>query len=86
MTSHPERVVKAAELAELRRNLDVGVVRIDGEISLLTQRSEQTEHEIAEMCERVRALEHGSWPLPSITALTGIAALVLAIWQAVSSR
>ncbi|MEU5429098.1 hypothetical protein AB0H73_26385 [Streptomyces olivoreticuli] len=82
MTSHPEHAVKSAELAELRRSLDVGVVRIDGHLALLTQRGDQTEHEIAELGERVRALEHGTWPLPSIAALTGVAALALAVWQA----
>ncbi|MFC5723221.1 hypothetical protein ACFP1Z_23915 [Streptomyces gamaensis] len=82
MTIHPERDAKAAELAELRRNLDVGVVRIDGHLALLSRRSDQTEHEIAEVAQRVRALEQGRWPLPSIAALTGVAALALAVWQA----
>ncbi|MEV5141265.1 hypothetical protein AB0K61_26955, partial [Streptomyces syringium] len=74
MTSHPEHAVKSAELAELRRSLDVGVARIDGHLALLTQRSDQSEREINEMTGRVRALEHGRWPLPSLAALTGLAA------------
>ncbi|MEU5051112.1 MULTISPECIES: hypothetical protein [unclassified Streptomyces] len=83
MTTHPEHAAKAAELAELRRSLDVGVVRIDGHLALLTQRSDQTERDITEMTERVRALEHGKWPLPSLAALTGLAGLAVAVWQAV---
>ncbi|MFI9722392.1 hypothetical protein ACIHFE_22490 [Streptomyces sp. NPDC052396] len=86
MTIHPEHAAKAGELAELRRRVDVGVVRIDGHLALLTQRSDQTEREISEVTERIRALEHGRWPLPSVAALTGLAALVLAVWQATMGR
>ncbi|MFI1970976.1 hypothetical protein BLA24_29910 [Streptomyces cinnamoneus] len=82
MTIHPEHAAKAAELAELRRNLDVGVVRIDGRLALLAQRSEQAERDLCEMTERVRALEHGRWPLASLAALTGLAGLAVAVWQA----
>ncbi|MBH1936734.1 hypothetical protein I5Q34_21045 [Streptomyces sp. AV19] len=82
MTIHPEHAAKAGELAELRRRVDVGVVRIDGDLALLTQRSDRAEREIDEVADRVRALEHGKWPLPSLAALTGLAALALAVWQA----
>ncbi|GAA0476392.1 hypothetical protein ACFQ2B_26750 [Streptomyces stramineus] len=82
MTIHPEHTVKSAELAELRRSLDVGVVRTDGHLALLTQRSDQAERDICELAERVRHLEHGRWPLPSLAALTGIASLALTVWQA----
>lgn len=83
MTIHPEHTAaKAAELAELRRSLDVGVVRIDGRLALLTQHSEQAEHELEEMAGRLRALEHGRWPLASLAALTGLAGLAVAVWQA----
>lgn len=83
MTSHPEHAVRSsAELAELRRSLDVGVVRIDGHLALLTQRSDQSERDISELAGRLRILEHGRWPLPSLAALTGLAALGLTVWQA----
>ncbi|MFF4157826.1 hypothetical protein [Streptomyces sp. NPDC001678] len=87
MTIHPERTATTpAELAELRRSLDVGVVRIDGRLALLGQRSEQAERDLAEVAERLRALEHGRWPLPSLAALTGVAALALTVWQTVGGR
>ncbi|MEV5239327.1 hypothetical protein AB0K89_09440 [Streptomyces cinnamoneus] len=82
MTTHPEHAARAAELAELRRSLDVGVVRIDGHLALLTQRSDQAERDLDEVTQRVRALEHGKWPLPSLAALTGLAGLAVAVWQA----
>ncbi|MFI1800607.1 hypothetical protein ACH427_25070 [Streptomyces sp. NPDC020379] len=82
MTIHPEQAVRAAELAELRRSLDVGIVRVDGHLALLTQRSDQAERDLSEVAERVRALEHSRWPLPSLAALTGVASLAVAVWQA----
>ncbi|MBB5938894.1 hypothetical protein [Streptomyces zagrosensis] len=82
MTTGPEQAVVAAELAEIRRNLDVGVARIDGQLALLAQRSEQNDRDVTVATERVRALEHGRWPLPSLAALTGVCALAVAIWQA----
>ncbi|GAA2712676.1 MULTISPECIES: hypothetical protein [Streptomyces] len=86
MTIDPGHAARSAELAELRRSLDVGVVRIDGHLALLTQRSEQAERDLTDVTERVRALEHARWPLPSLAALTGTAALALAVWQAAAGR
>ncbi|MGI5336934.1 hypothetical protein ACQEVS_05825 [Streptomyces sp. CA-181903] len=83
MTLHPEHAAKTAELAELRRRLDVGAVRIDGRLALLTQRSDQAQREITEVEERVKALESGRWPVSSLAALTGLAGLGLAVWQVV---
>jgi hypothetical protein len=82
VTIHPEQAVRSAELAELRRSLDVGVVRIDGHLALLTQRSDQSERDITELAGRLRTLEHGRWPLPSLAALTALAALAVTVWQA----
>ncbi|MER0243773.1 hypothetical protein AAHZ94_17525 [Streptomyces sp. HSW2009] len=82
MTTEPEQAAVAAELAEIRRNVDVGVARIDGQLALLAQRSEQHDRDLTEATGRVRALEHGRWPLPSLAALTGVCALAVTIWQA----
>ncbi|GAA4666500.1 MULTISPECIES: hypothetical protein [Streptomyces] len=82
MTTEPEQAVVAAELAEIRRNLDVGVARIDGQLALLAQRSAQHDRDVTKVTERVRVLEHGRWPLPSLAALTGVGALAVAVWQA----
>ncbi|UNO39103.1 hypothetical protein [Streptomyces sp. MST-110588] len=71
------------ETVELRRCLDVRTARVDGQLALLVQRSEQNERDAGELHARVTRLEHGRWPLPSIAALTGLAALVIAVWQVV---
>ncbi|KAA6222916.1 hypothetical protein CP973_14155 [Streptomyces albofaciens JCM 4342] len=82
MTAHPEPDLVATDLAELRRCLDVRTARVDGQLALLAQRSEQTERDAGDLHARVTRLEHGRWPLPSIAALTGLAALAIAVWQA----
>lgn len=72
----------ALELAELRRALEVGLARIDGQLALLVQRSDQIDKAVEELDARVAALEKSRWPLPAISTLTGLAALGVAIWSA----
>ncbi|MDX3749631.1 hypothetical protein [Streptomyces sp. AK08-02] len=73
----------ALELAELRRALEVGLARIDGQLALIAQRSDQIDKAIEELDARVTALERTRWPLPAISTLTGLAALGIAIWSAI---
>ncbi|MET7765506.1 hypothetical protein ABZS86_25630 [Streptomyces sp. NPDC005355] len=82
MTTEPEQAALAVELAELRRSVDVGFARVDGRLALLDHRGEQSEEDVGQLAGRMRVLEHGRWPLPSIAALTGVSALALAVWQA----
>ncbi|MER8002089.1 hypothetical protein [Streptomyces sp. NPDC095613] len=74
----PESDVALA-LAELRAALEVGLARIDGQLALLVQRSDQTDKAIEELEQRVSALEKGRWPLPTVAALASVTAVVLAI-------
>lgn len=82
MTAHPEPDLVTADLAELRRLLDVRTARVDGQLALLAQRSEQNERDADELQARVTHVESTRWPLPSLAVLTGLAALVVAVWQA----
>ncbi|NEY32993.1 hypothetical protein GTU99_12455 [Streptomyces sp. PRKS01-65] len=82
MTIDPEHPVVHGELAELRRRLDVACARVEGGLALLRHRTEETAKELDELDTRVSALEHARWPLPAITALTALGALVVALWQA----
>ncbi|MFI6684492.1 hypothetical protein [Streptomyces sp. NPDC050485] len=82
MSRDPGHPTTVDELAELRRCLDVGLTRMDGQHALLAQRGEQTEHELTDLVERVAALEHLRWPLPAVTVLSAVGALSLAVWQA----
>ena len=53
----------ALALAELRNALEVGLARIDGQLALIAQRSEQTDKAVRELEERVAALVQtgGRW-------------------------
>ncbi|MEV5320580.1 hypothetical protein AB0K92_23500 [Streptomyces sp. NPDC052687] len=82
MTADPQQSVSLEELAELRRRLDVAYARVEGGLALLSHRTEETAKEVDELHTRLVHLEHARWPLPSITAVTAIGALVVAIWQA----
>ncbi|MEV5279315.1 MULTISPECIES: hypothetical protein [unclassified Streptomyces] len=82
MSTDPGHPTTVDELAELRRCLDVGLTRMDGQHALLAQRGEQTERELTALVGRVAALEHMRWPLPAITVLSALGALSLAVWQA----
>ncbi|UFQ14612.1 MULTISPECIES: hypothetical protein [Streptomyces] len=82
MTTDGERAVVPEELAELRRSLDVGLARVDGRLALLTQHDQQTAKNVEALQSRVSALEHTRWPLPTIVALATVAALAVAVWQA----
>ncbi|MFF3056369.1 hypothetical protein [Streptomyces sp. NPDC057909] len=72
----------ALELAELRRALEVGLARIDGQLALIAQRSDQIDKAVEELDVRVAALEKSRWPLPTVSALTGLTALGVAAWSA----
>ncbi|ATL26405.1 hypothetical protein [Streptomyces formicae] len=82
MTTDGEIAVVPEELAELRRSQDVGLTRVDGRLALLTQHDEQTAKNVEALETRVAALEHTRWPLPTIVALASVAALAVAVWQA----
>ncbi|CAL9391119.1 hypothetical protein [Streptomyces sp. enrichment culture] len=82
MTADPEHPVVHGELAELRRRLDVAYARVEGGLTLLTHRTEETAKELDELHSRLTTLEHARWPLPSLAAVTALGALVVAIWQA----
>ena len=81
MTADPEHPVVTGELAELRRRLDVAYARVEGDLALLTHRTEESVKELDELNTRINTLEHARWPLPAVAALTAVGALVMAIWQ-----
>ncbi|MEU6392196.1 hypothetical protein [Streptomyces sp. NPDC046939] len=83
MTTDPEYSVVPEELAELRRVFEVGLTRIDGQLTLLAHRDDQTAKDQDDLNSRISALEHTRWPLPAVAALTAVGALAIAIWQAV---
>ncbi|MET9430203.1 MULTISPECIES: hypothetical protein [unclassified Streptomyces] len=81
-TTDPEHLAAVEEFAELRRCLDVGLARIDGQLALLAQRHGQIDRDLTDLASRVSALEHTRWPLPALSVLTAVGALAVAVWQA----
>ncbi|MBT2366182.1 hypothetical protein J7E88_12900 [Streptomyces sp. ISL-10] len=75
----PEGEVALA-LAELRSALEVGLARIDGQLALLVQRSDQTDKAVDDLEERVASLERSRWPLPTIAVLASITAVALTVF------
>ncbi len=75
----PEGEVALA-LAELRSALEVGLARIDGQLALLVQRSDQTDKAVEDLETRVTSLEKGRWPLPTIAVLASITAVALTLF------
>ncbi|WP_344963575.1 hypothetical protein [Streptomyces thioluteus] len=67
-------------LAELRNALEAGLARIDGQLALLVQRNDQTDKAVEDLDRRVAALEKGRWPLPTVTVLAGVTAVVLTLF------
>ncbi|MEU5980143.1 hypothetical protein [Streptomyces sp. NPDC047315] len=65
----------------MRGTLEAGFARVDGSLALLVQRSDQTDQRLADHEARLDALEKSRWPLPSLVALTGLGALLVALWQ-----
>ncbi|MGP8302008.1 hypothetical protein ACTPOK_29630 [Streptomyces inhibens] len=70
----------ALALAELRSALEVGLARIDGQLALLVQRSDQTDKAVEDLEARVTSLEKGRWPLPTIAVLASITAVALTLF------
>lgn len=73
----------AVELERLRGTMEAGFARVDGALALVVQRGDQTDRQLADHDARLDALEKGRWPLPSVAAVTALAALGLAVYQAV---
>nr|WP_079170948.1 MULTISPECIES: hypothetical protein [unclassified Streptomyces] len=52
-----------------------------GALPLLVQRSDQTDRQLADHERRLDALERSRWPLPSLAAVTAVAALGLTLYE-----
>lgn len=76
----PEGEVALA-LAELRRIMETGFARIDGQIALLVQRTDQNDKVNADLDARVTALEKARWPLPTVAVLASVVAVILVLVQ-----
>jgi len=79
----PEQQV-ALELERLRGTVETCFARVDGQLALLVQRSDQTDHQLEDHEQRLQALERARWPLPSVAALCSVSALALSLFELLS--
>ncbi|MFJ6566416.1 hypothetical protein ACIQNU_03290 [Streptomyces sp. NPDC091292] len=97
MVTPQESTQVAVELERLRGTVATGFAEVKGSLAVLVERSdrqeqdmkqlrEDTEKDVGEVVQRVAALERARWPLPSIAALTGVAALVVAVYPQITGR
>ncbi|MFE2046799.1 hypothetical protein ACFXAZ_38970 [Streptomyces sp. NPDC059477] len=75
----PESI--AHELAELRRTVEVGFTRVDGQLALLVQRGEQTDKTLDDHEQRLDALERDRWPMRMVTGLAAVIAVGFTVYQ-----
>jgi hypothetical protein len=61
--------------------VDTGFATLNGRLDVALQRTSQTEADIDQLQQRVEALERSRWPLPSVAAVTGLAALGLTLYE-----
>ncbi|MFJ9892732.1 hypothetical protein ACIQPR_05300 [Streptomyces sp. NPDC091280] len=80
MPPTPEQSV-AVELEKLRGTMAEGFARVDGSLALLVQRGDQTDRQLTDHDQRLDALEHARWPLPSLAALVAVVGLAVSLWQ-----
>lgn len=77
----PESRDVALELERLRGSVDTGFATLNGRLDVALTRTSQTEADIDALEQRVDALERARWPLPSVAALTALAAMGLTLYQ-----
>ncbi|MDH2392305.1 hypothetical protein QCN29_26720 [Streptomyces sp. HNM0663] len=75
----------ALELERLRGAVDTGFAKLNGRLDVALQRTSQTETDIEELKQEVEALKRARWPLPSLAAVTGLAAIGLTLYE-ISAR
>ncbi|AIA03438.1 hypothetical protein ACFCXR_15300 [Streptomyces noursei] len=70
----------ALALAELRSALEVGLAKIDGQLAVLVQRSDQTERSLDDLEQRVSALERARWPVPALTVIVSVIGAAVGVY------
>lgn len=55
------------------------VLRLEGKVGVLTEQLTSSSHTLKDHENRIRSIEKARWPLPTLSVLTSVAALVIAI-------
>lgn len=76
MTNTPDPLLGVSIAA--REIYDV-VVRLTGRVDVLIAQQENANHRSDDHEQRIRALERGRWPLPTVSVVIAVGALVVSV-------
>jgi hypothetical protein len=62
------------------REIYDAIVRVSAKVDLLTLQVTEAEHDKADHENRLRSLERGRWPFPSVAVLVSLGSLAVAIF------
>lgn len=76
----------AAALATLRGDMNAGFARLEGLLTRLGDQQDRTTKDLAELEQRVSALEERRWPVASVAALSGVVSAGVAVLALVVAK
>ncbi|MCG6499475.1 hypothetical protein [Kitasatospora sp. A2-31] len=77
-------VITTSQMYEEVRRVGDGLIRLEAKLDALTTADRDVDSRLGDHESRLRRLEAGRWPLPTLGALTGLAALGVAVVPLVS--
>lgn len=73
--------ISTAQMYQEMRSLHDALNRIDAKLDALAQRDQAASEMLTDHETRLRQLERARWPLPSLAAVVGLAALILTLYE-----
>jgi hypothetical protein len=78
----PGVYIPPAQMYRELRSLSDGLVRVETKLDGIGQGLTELGKDVADHETRIRALEKGRWPLPSLAAVVAVGSMGLTLWQA----
>jgi hypothetical protein len=78
----PGVYIPPAQMYQELRSLSDGLVRVETKLDGIGQGLTELGKDVADHETRIRALEKGRWPLPSLAAVVAVGSMGLTLWQA----
>ncbi|KOV86181.1 MULTISPECIES: hypothetical protein [unclassified Streptomyces] len=74
--------IPPAQMYQELRSLSDGLTRVETKLDGIGQGLTELGKDVADHETRIRALERGRWPLPSLAAVVAVGSLGMTVWQA----
>ncbi|WP_225811407.1 hemolysin XhlA family protein [Streptomyces spinosus] len=74
--------IPPAQMYQELRSLSDGLTRVETKLDGIAQGLTELSKDVADHETRLRALERGRWPLPSLAAVVAVGSLGVTVWQA----